>query len=531
MSHTHSRRSVVAGGLVALAAAAAGRAGSSPASAAPGAPGPAAGAATRRALALRHVTVIDPARPGPLADATVVVERGRISAVGPAAEVRVPRGALALDLRGKYVIPGLWDMHAHSYGSERMSPGLNIAHGVTSVREMAYAAPVAAWRDAIEAGHLVGPRWTIASPIVDGDPSLLVDESDPDGAIVVSDDREARAAVRRAQREGADFVKVYSRLSPSSYTALAAEARRRHLPFAGHVPDAVSIVEASDAGQRSIEHLHAVGLSTSNRDAEVRAAVARIAIAPGDYRSWFRQLHPIEWLAATAHSPGRAAEAFDRLRANDTYVCPTLAMHQLLDKPEEAVTDDDRLRYVPAETREVWEYVLQEIYLPGRTPSEVAQQRELYQHRVGLVAALHRAGVPLLAGSEAGLTYAYAGSTLHDELALLAAAGLSPLDALATATREPARFLGQEDELGAVRRGLLADLVVLDADPSADITNTTRIHGVVARGAWVSPEQRQQLLADAEAAAQGHAGAGAGASGGGCGCHGPRRRPSPPSAS
>lgn len=521
MTTTHSRRTVMAGGLAAAAvaaAAAAGRPGTATASATVD------GASSRRpALALRHVTVIDPALPGPLHDATVLVERGRISAVGPGAAVHVPRGAHVLDLAGKYVIPGLCDMHAHSFGTERTSPALNVAHGVTSVREMAYAAPVAGWRDAVDAGRLVGPRWTIASTIVDGDPSLLVDESDPDGAIVVGDEAEARAAVRRVRREGADFVKVYSRLSAPAYLALADEARRRRIPYAGHVPDTVSIVEASDAGQRSIEHLHAVGLSTSSRDAEVRAAAAGITIAPGDYQGWFRQVHPVEWLAATSHSPARAAEAFARLRANDTYVCPTLVMHQLLDKPEEAITDDDRLRYVPAETREVWEYILREVYLPGRPPAEVAQQRELYEGRLRLVGALHEAGVPLLAGSEAGLAYAYPGASVHDELALLVAAGLTPLEALATATREPARFLGREGELGAVRRGLLADLVVLDADPSGDITNTTRIHGVVARGDWVSPERRRRLLTDAEAAAREPAGTGEPAIVGGCACHGPRR--------
>ena len=527
MTPMHSRRSVVAGGLAAIAAAAtasgAGAATPPGAAVGPASPG-AGGASSRLALALRHVTVVDPARPGPLRDVTVLVERGRISAVGPVAAVRVPHGAQVLDLAGKYVIPGLWDMHAHSFGTERTSPALNVAHGVTSVREMAYAAPVAAWRDAVEAGRLVGPRWTIASTIVDGDPSLLVDESDPGGAIVVRDEAGARAAVRRARREGADFVKVYSRLPTAAYLAVADEARRRRMPYAGHVPDTVSIVEASDAGQRSIEHLHAVGLSTSSRDAEVRAAAAGITVAAGDYRSWFRQVHPVEWLAATSHSPSRAGEAFARLRDNGTHVCPTLVMHQLLDKPEDAATDDDRLRYVPAETREVWEYILHEVYLPGRSPAEVAQQRELFEGRLRLVGALHEAGVPLLAGSEAGLAYAYPGATVHDELALLVAAGLTPLEALATATREPAHFLGRDGELGAVGRGLLADLVVLDGDPSADITNTARIHGVVARGDWISPERRGQLLADAEAAAQEPAGPDEPAIVGGCACHGPRHR-------
>ena len=457
-----------------------------------------------RPLALAGVTVVDVAGSRLQPDMTVLVRGERIIAVGRRDEVGVPHGAAVVDLPGKYVIPGLWDMHTHSFGSERISPALYVAGGVTSVREMAGTPLIHQWRDRIQSGRLLGPRWHIASTIIDGYPSLVTEPGeDPPGAIVVTNAAEARRAVRRAKRvEAADFVKVYSRLSPEAYGALADEARRQRIPFAGHGPDLVPITQAIDAGQLSIEHLQTLWLATSSRQMQIREALNKITIQPGDYGSWFRQIHPIEWAAATTFDPGQAADIFARLRRRQTRIAPTLVMHQVLDKPEAAPVNDARLKYVPAETQEWWQWVLEHVYKAGRSPEEIAQQRELFQRRLRFVNAMQRARVPLLAGSEAGHIYSFPGFTLHDELALLVQAGLTPLQALRAATLEPARFLGLHDSLGTVGRGKIADLVVLDANPLADITNTKRIHSVLVRGQLITPERRARLLADAEAAAK-----------------------------
>lgn len=200
-------------------------------------------------------------------------------------------------------------------------------------------------------------------------------------------------------------------------------------------------------------------------------------------------------------------------------VTPTVIMHQLLDMPEEAVLDDDRLRYVPTETRGFWSFVLEDYYKAGRTPAEVTQQRELYQHRLHFVGAMQRAGVRMMAGSEAGLVYAYPGFSLHDELAELVRAGLTPLQALRTATVEPAEFLGVRHANGSIRRGQIADLVVLNGDPLADIRNTAKIHAILVRGRLIDSAQRDRMLADVEAAANEPAGSLPQAAG--CICHMP----------
>lgn len=238
-------------------------------------------------LALTRVTVVDPTRKRPQPNMTVLVAGDRITAVGRCDDLPVGRGTRVVDLTGKYLIPGLADMHAHSIGSEKISPPLYALNGVTTVREMAGSAVVSGWRDKIENGRLLGPRWVIASPIIDGFPSLLVGpgEESP-GIIPVANAAQARRAVRKVKAEGADFVKLYSRVSGEAYLAIADEARRQRIPVAGHCPDLVPVEQAIDSGQRSIEHLHALPLSTSRREAEVRRALAAITIEPGDYNGW-----------------------------------------------------------------------------------------------------------------------------------------------------------------------------------------------------------------------------------------------------
>lgn len=451
-------------------------------------------------LALTHVTVIDPEHDHPHREMTVLVAGHRITEAGPSGQVRINPGTPVLDLTGKFLIPGLADLHAHSIGSERISPPLYVLNGVTTVREMAASTEVSDWRRKIDRGRLLGPTWVIAGPIVDGFPSLLTEPGDEESDIItVTTAAEGRQAVRRAKAGGADFVKLYSRIPPEAFVAIAAEARKLRIPIAGHSPDQVPVEDVIDAGYRSIEHLHTLPLATSSRPADVRQALDAIKIRPGDYAGWFRKLHPIEWLAANHPSADRQEAVFERMIQRGTGSVPTLTMHQLVDMPEDAILDDERLRYIPAETREFWRFVLEDYYLKGRTNEEKAQQRELYQRRLEFVHAMHRSGVRLLAGSEAGFVYSYPGFSLHDELAELVRAGLTPLEALRTATVEPTRFLGTPT--GSIRPGRIADLVVLDGDPLADIRNTAKIHAVVVRGKLVDSAERQRLLAEIEAAA------------------------------
>jgi imidazolonepropionase-like amidohydrolase len=463
--------------------------------------------------ALTNVTVIDVATGRRDRHQTVLISGERIIGVG---RIPVPRGAVEIDLTGKYVIPGLADMHVHSLGDERVSPPLYLANGLTTVREMSGTDPMLYdWRDRIAAGALLGPRMVVASNIIDGDPTLW----DPNliKVIVVDDAASARAAVRRVKAEGADFVKVYSRLSRESWLAIIDEARKIGLTVHGHGPDQVTSKEVSNAGQRSIEHIHSLGLAVSTREAEVRRMVLAIKVANGDYNSWFRQLHPIEWIAANTYSPSRAADVFGTLRRNNTRVTPTLTMHNVLDQIDYTRLDPNLAKYMSEESIGTYDYVIQNLYAANRTAEEISHQHEMWAWRQRFVRELIEHDVPIMAGTDTGTPYSVPGFALHDELEHLVDAGATPRQALYAATVEPAKFLGMSADLGSVEPRKIADLVVLDADPLTDIRNSRKIHTVVTRGRVISPTQRQQMLANVEAAVKEPPTAATIAAGGCCG--------------
>jgi len=471
--------------------------------------------------AFTHATVIDPDQSRVYHDTTVLVRGDRIEAVGPTGALGVPDGARVVDLRGRFVVPGLADMHTHGQ-AEWLDPALNVANGVTTVREMSGTPAVRDWRAKIDAGTLLGPRYTISSPIIDGAPSIW----DPAllKIVQVADAREAREAVRTVVADGADFVKTYSRLSRSAFRAIAAEAHRLGVPFAGHCPDEVPSEEAADLGQASVEHVFSAAYDASSREREIRAEIARIRLELGDYAGWFAAIHPVELTAANSYSPSKASRLFAKFARRRTRQVPTLAMHRGLDFARTLdVPADPRSKYLAAEMIGSQQYALDELYLKERTPAQDAEWAAMFDHRLTIVGAMHKAGVPIMTGTDTGTCGVFPGFSVHDELALFVDAGLSPMAALAASTAEPARFLGAN--AGRVAPGAAADLVVLGADPLADIRNSQRIDGVVVRGRYVDAAEREQILSDvAETAASGPAVAPAG----GCLCHGATRAAAQP---
>jgi hypothetical protein len=245
--------------------------------------------------------------------------------------------------------------------------------------------------------------------------------------------------------------------------------------------------------------------------------VLDIKVANGDYNAWFRQLHPIEWIAANTYSPSRAADVFGTLRRNNTRVTPTLTMHNVLDQVDYTSMDPDLVKYMGAGELEVYDYAVQYLYAANRTAEEISHQHEMWAWRQRFVRELFAHDVPIMAGTDTGTPYSVPGFALHDELEHLVGAGATPRQALCAATVEPAKFLGLQRELGSVQAGKIADLVVLDADPLTDIRNSRRIDTVVARGRIISPAARRQLLADVEAAVKAPPTAAALTAGGCCG--------------
>jgi imidazolonepropionase-like amidohydrolase len=445
------------------------------------------------ALVLTHVTVIDatgaPAKP----DMMVVIKGGRIVALGKTASLDVPENAHVVDATGKFLIPGLWDMHMHPLDKKDYL-ALFTANGVTGVRVMRGEPVHHKWRQDISAGKLIGPRMVIASPFIDGPNPLF------SGSIIVSNEDEGRRAVRKVKKEGADFVKVFNDIPPDAYFAIADEAKKQGIPFTGHVPYLVSAAEASDAGQQSIEHCYFVLLACSSRTEEELKQKLKETLVTRPWSLPHMRARFKLW-ADTTYSEKKAAELFARFVKNRTWVCPTLMLyHSVSFRDEEDLANDPRLKYMPLSTKDSWK---NDVYVAWATREMRADHKKLCDKHLAIVGAMSRAGVGLLAGTDTtGVPYCFPGFGLHDELALFVQAGLSPLEALQTATYNAAKCLGKLDSMGTIEQGKIADLVLLDANPLQDIRNTKRIAAVVFGGKIFQRAALQKMLAQVEAQAK-----------------------------
>ena len=421
-----------------------------------------AATASPQSLVIAHVTVIDATGRTALPNTTVVINRDHIIAITPAKKAHIPKDATILDGTGKFLIPGLWDMHTHGTSDDRApwSQLLFIANGVVGVREMAGPPDAHAWR-ATQASNLnPSPTIYLASPILDGPNPRWPD------SIVVADDKTARTTVDEQQQRGAQFIKVYSRLPRSAYFAIADEADKRGIPFEGHVPDAVTAAEASDAGQRSIEHLTRVALACSKDQEAIRTATERAeaAFRAPDATIAQKMQNGADLIALGQRTIDTFDEAtaqalFARFVKNKTWQCPTLTLlRAMIDDPLPA--DDSRLRYLSKTVRAHWEAGYYRNFPPPARTAMAKLTRAEFDQSLKIVGAMNRAGVPLLAGTDSMNPECFPGFGIHDELALLVEAGLTPLEALQTATRNAATFMGELDKRGTIEPGKLADLVL-----------------------------------------------------------------------
>jgi imidazolonepropionase-like amidohydrolase len=434
---------------------------------------------------IAHVDVLDP-RDGTVApDRAIAIRGDRI--VGVTAAAAAPAAARTIDGTGKVVIPGLWDMHVHTYfgtwvpGGDEVTLPLLLASGVTGVRDMGSdLEPILAARAAIAEGKKLGPRLVVAGPMLDGPKTQFP------ASIAIATPEDGRRAVEMLAGRGVDFIKLQSYVPRDAYFAIAEACKQRGIVFVGHVPDAIRGGEAARAGQKSFEHL--IGIFEGSSTAE-------------------------DALLAGGKSPAKFLETFDagkeaaltrELAAKQVWQCPTLYWERgqwLVDAID--VRSDPDAQYAPVSWREQsWPRFTQSIIKELDTDPLPVRER-FVAHELEIVRRLHAAGVPFLAGTDtpAGVDV-IPGVSLHKELARFVDAGLTPLQALQTATINPARFLGREADLGTVERGKLADLVLLDKNPLTDIANTRAITAVVANGRYFSRADLDGILRDVAAAAR-----------------------------
>ena len=449
-------------------------------------------------LVLAHITVIDTTGEAAKPDMTVVIWGDRIVAMARSGEIRPPKNAETVNGTGKFLIPGLWDMHVHWYEKDYLP--LFIANGVTGIRQM-FGAPIHhQWRKEILAGRLLGPHMLIASPIVDGPKPVWP------GSIAVANASEARQAVIQVKRSGADFVKVYSLLPRDAYFAIADESKKQAIPFEGHVPESISLEEAANAGQSSVEHLTGVLMACSSHEAELlkSAQQTSAAIAQGQLSStgfWGPEYRQRQGLALSTYSREKSESIFGELKRYHTWQCPTLTvLRSMAFSDDPSFAKDPRLKYIPRDIVSSWDPKA-DIFLRTKTAEDWSLGKKVFSKELAIVGAMQRAGVEILAGTDTLNPYCLPGFSLHDELGLLVQSGLTPIEALQTATLNPARFQGRENELGSVATGKIADLVLLDANPLDDIGNTRKISAVVFGGRFFSRASLDEMLTKIEALA------------------------------
>ena len=411
-------------------------------------------------LAIVHANVVDVVAGETAEDHAVLIRGDRILEIGPSSETEVPAGTEVLDAAGGFLIPGLWDMHVHALWDEEVARTflpLFVASGVTGVRDMGGSLAVRdRVREQTRAGDLLAPQVVSPGPFVDG-----IDFY-PGLTIVAMNASEASAAVDSVVALGADFIKVYTQLPRDAFVALMQRAQEIGLDVVGHVPAGVTPEEASSLGFRSIEHL---------RD----------------------EIEPL----CRPHTQDSCQGMLDVFRENGTWQTPTLvvlrAKASLLDS---GIVLDSRHRYVPQMVRDEWAASRESKM--DNPPEYFEEKRERFRGEMWLVGEMHRQGIGILAGSDAGSLYSLPGFGLHDELELLVEAGMDPAAALRSATVDAASFLGVADSVGSLEEGKVASMVLLSDNPLLDIRNIRTIEAVIVGGRLLDRDRLDNLLLEAE---------------------------------
>lgn len=463
-------------------------------------------------LAVENVAVVDVEKGEVRKGQTVVVAGDRIVEIVPASAVQLGEGVIRIEGEGRFLIPGLWDMHSHTWGARATRNvvfPLEIANGVVGIRNMAGDChgnreacadrtrfeEIETMRREIAEGRLLGPEIHDGSTFLDGRHSIK------DESIVITTPGKAREVVQEHAQRGFDFLKVYDYLRAEVYHALADEAKRHGIPFAGHVPWTVSVAEAARAGQKSMEHgfgwLEAASgmeeVVTRERREALKADVFtrqdRFDLLYGPGGQFRRMLSPEERrFELSDPALERLAEV---LRKNGVWQAPTLTMNGRMLLVDELL-EGGILSYLPPAKRRAWsEAIAQSDRMePGTRAFYRAGRDAIFR----IVERLHEAGVGFLAGTDCDVNLIAPGFHLHKELELFVRAGLAPAEALQTATVNAARYLGREGRMGTVEEGKVADLLLLNANPLENIRNTTRIEAVVLDGRLLTREKLDRIL-------------------------------------
>jgi len=454
-------------------------------------------AAEQADLLIRGAGIVDVAHGRVLLHQSVAVRGNNIVAVGPDHSIaRRFDARQSVDASGKFVMPGLWDMHVHFGGGQELI-GENkallpvyVAYGVTAVRDCAadISTSVIEWREEVAKGSLLGPTIFTSGPKLEGYKPIWK------GTLEVGTPAEVNAALDKLQAMKVDFVKITDNtLKPDIFLYALKEAKRRGMRTSAHTPYALTIEQAVDTGLNSIEHIDYLIKAGSPREKQVGALYAAGKISYGDATNAF----------VDSFDPAYAIHQYRALAAKGVFVTPTLNMGRILaNLDREDHSKDPGLAYIGPGLRKTYDWRIERA--AKATPEQVAARHKEYDLSARVLPMLVEAGIPILAGTDAGYlnSFNYPGEGLHEELERYVEAGLTPQQALASAILTGPRFLGHSDRYGSVTAGKAADLLVLDANPLKSVAATRGINAVVLHGRLLDRAALDKLLADAKAGAR-----------------------------
>ena len=446
----------------------------------------------RADLLITHVNVIDVVTGTVLPDQNVVISQGLIQRV-ESAKNAPQRATQRLDGTGKYLVPGLWDMHVHFRGGDTLTAAnknllpLYLAHGITTVRDAGgdLTPAIYAWREQINAGKLAGPRVFTSGPKIDGPGGVWP------GSLEVETPAQVTAALDSLQKLRVDYVKIYeSKISRDAFLTVITEAEKRGLKTTGHMPYTVTLREAAERGLDATEHLYYVFKACSSKEDSLTTAVQQslltdkplglFAVLPTVYKTY---------------DPAAAASIFQTLATRKTAVVPTLFIQKTLAEiTEQDHAQDSMLAYIDPRIQAT--YARRYNSAKQQSSASISFGKQLSAKFMTMLPAMQAAGVTILAGSDSGPfnSFVYPGSSLQGELALLVQAGLTPAQALRTATINGATFMGVADQSGSIAVGKHADLLLLSQNPLADIRSIKNIEAVVSRGKVYSAKELTEML-------------------------------------
>ena len=456
-------------------------------------------------LIIRNAQIID-VKKGTLINKNrdLLIRDERIVDIKPAGKISTD-SAIVFDAEGKFLLPGLWDMHTHPDDPELwwMKPDeaqrelllpLFVLNGVTGTRDMAGDLDlVKSWRKKISEGSLIGPEIVAAGPLLDGAEAMW------DGSVSIENTGEVKSIVDSLVTSGVDFLKVYSGLSRDVFFALCDYAKEVNMPVAGHIPDDVTTAEGAEAGMICQEHLLGILVECSRLEDEIR----NDKIDYGSAESGVDKHYIRNRLIMDTYDEAKAKKLFRQYVKYETWHTPTISMwYKNAYYEEEILKDEPLFKYLPKYLRKYWQPDIN-AHLKNRHPKVVATKKRQVEFYLKIIAQMHEAGVKLLTGTDVGANpLCLPGIGVHNELSLFVEAGLSPAEALRAATIHPVEFLQLTEDFGTVEIGKIADLVILDENPLDNIENVRKVSTVIRRGSVLDDGRRQDILDNIEKALQ-----------------------------